>query len=364
MTCRRLLILVSALAALVDGAAAPTDVKAAEPTSSAATLAHETAVDVQQDLALLPSGVLVTLKTGQALESWGTFSQVVGRSEAGCGVLRSGGATCWKRDGQPATMERLGQVASIAGSLEAGCAARQDGRVICWDHFERDPPAGTMKRAEILAPEFGDERPKKTLPLRYSDLPELRDVVAVTGGRDGCALHRSGGISCWGERFSTRSPTRLFYDAKPYRVPGLSHVRQVVQDGYTRCAVDDGGKVFCWGGRFVTWISTAAWWEAPFDEVPRRVPGIADAVQVAISKAAESACAVRKTGQVICWGIQACGPRRSPQPRTMPDLRDVARVSFSFPESCAVHRKGGFSCWRGCSLGANGIQPASLVAPG
>ena len=346
--------------ALALAVAFPTTVNAAEPTSTSTTLARETAVDVQQDLALLPSGVLVALKSGQALESWGTFSQVAGGSGAGCGVLRSGGATCWKRDGQPVAMERLGQVASIAGSLEAGCAARQDGSVICWDHSEGDPPAGPVERAPALAPTFG---PKKSKPLRYTELPDLHDVVAVTGRRDGCALHRSGRVSCWGERFSSRSPSRLFYDAKPYRVPGLSHVRQVVQDGHTRCAVEDGGKVFCWGGRFVTWISTAAWWESPFDEVPQRVPGIADAVQVAISKAAESACAVRKTGEVVCWGIQACGPRRSTQPRTVPDLRDVARVSFSFPESCAVHRKGGFSCWRGCSPGANSVQPASSVAP-
>ena len=343
----------------------PAALLAAQTASSPTSLANETAVDVQQDLALLPSGVLVALKSGQALESWGTFSQVVGSSKAGCGVLRSGGATCWNRDGQPVAMERLGQVASIAGSLEAGCAARQDGRVICWDHAERDPPAGPVERERepILFPDLDNRGPKMIPPLRYRELPELTDVVAVTGYRDGCALHRSGRISCWGERFSSRSPSRLFHDAKPYRVPGLSHVRQVVQDGHTRCAVDDGGRVFCWGGRFVTWISTAAWWEAPFDEAPRRVPGISDAVQVAISKTAESACAVRKTGQVVCWGIQACGPRRSPQPRTMPDLKDVSRVSFSFPEICAVHRKGGFSCWRGCSLGENRIEPASLAAP-
>ena len=355
MTCRRLVVLVCA--------AASADALATEPISSSTTLAHETAIDVQQDLALLPSGILVALKSGQALESWGTFSQVVGSSKAGCGVLRSGGATCWKRDGQPVAMERLGQVVSIAGSLEAGCAARQDGMVICWDHSERDPPAGPVEREAILFPDLDNLGAKKIPPLRYRELPELTDVVAVTGDRDGCALHRSGRISCWGERFSSRSPSRLFYDAKPNRVPGLSHVRQVVQDGHTRCAVDDGGKVFCWGGRFVTWISTAAWWEAPFDEAPRRVLGITDAVHVAISGAAESACAARKTGQVVCWGIQACGPRRSPQPRTIPDLKDVARVSFSFPVNCAVHRKGGFSCWRGCSLGANSIQPASLAAP-
>ena len=343
--------------ALTLASAFPTTVTAVEPTTASTTLAHETAVDVQHDLALLPSGILVALKSGQALESWGTFSQVVGGSKVGCGVLRSGGAACWNRDGKPAAMERLGQVASIAGSLDAGCAARQDGRVICWDHSERDPPAGPVERAPILVP----NGPKRTYPLRFTELPELHDVVAVTGHRDGCALHRSGRISCWGRRFSAHSPTRVFYDAKPYQVPGLFHARQVVQDGLTRCAVKGDGKVFCWGGRFVMGISTAAWWEAPFDEAPRRVPGISDAVQVAISKSAESACAARKSGEVTCWGIQACGPRRSTQPRTMPDLKDVARVSFSFPESCAVHRKGGFSCWRGCSPGENSVQPASLL---
>lgn len=179
--------------ALALASAYPATVLAAEPTSSATTLAHETAIDVQQDLALLPSGILVEIASGKALESWGTFSQVVGSSKAGCGVLRSGGATCWNRDGHPVAMERLGRVASIAGSLEAGCAARQDGRVICWDHVEGDPPAGPVERVPVLAPTFG---PKKSKPLRYTELPDLHDVVAVTGGRDGCALHRYGLVSC------------------------------------------------------------------------------------------------------------------------------------------------------------------------
>ena len=65
-------------------------VSSAEDSKQDALRLVSDAIDVQQDLALMPSGVLVSLKTGQVLDQTRLFTKFEGNNSAGCGVLRNG----------------------------------------------------------------------------------------------------------------------------------------------------------------------------------------------------------------------------------------------------------------------------------
>ena len=328
----------------------------ADDNIAAATV--EGAVDIAGDLALLPSGIVVSLKTGQFFERVRLFTQIQGNSSAGCGVLHNGSVTCWESHfaDQPKFFlpENLGEVSSVAGSPEAGCAARKDGKVTCWDHENTPRTQGPIKSSELIFAGLDDlDRPK---PIHYTDLPGLHDVVAVTGGRDGCSLDHEGTVACWGRHLSSRSASQLAYDAVPKRVAGITRARQVVQSGYVRCALLAGGEILCWGHRVFSGVTTAAEHQLPFDEHPRRIQGITDATQISISIAAESGCATRRNGQVACWGSASCDKGSTGKAVVVAGMKDVAKVSVAFPSICAQYRKGGIYCrplprcpWMGAS---------------
>ena len=336
----------------------PAVASAEDPVASPGDAIPKEAIDVQGDLALLPSGYVHSLKPNSAFPSWGPFSQITGDSRNGCGVLRGGIGGCWDEKGArspaPTLFESLGKLASIAGSLSEGCAARVNGTVVCWDHGTGKERTGPFR--PIIGSGWDIDAPPKP-PLRFTELPGLRDVVSVTGGRSGCALHRSGSVSCWGSRMSSKAPRGLFYEATPVRVSGLSHIRQVVQDGLIRCALTKDGRVYCWGRRFVIGTSTAAELEMPFDEGPRQVSGISAAVQISISTASESGCAALMSGRLMCWGAWDCNPRSDGRPRLVPNIKDVSKVLLVFPSICIAHPSAGLSCWHPCREVDLGIPP-------
>jgi hypothetical protein len=347
------LVMVCALISPMGQAAQNTGAPSADPSQDGPkALALATAIDVQQDLALLPSGVVVSLTSNRALDAWGRFSQIAGSSTEGCGILQSSAAFCWARNGGgqvvTSAMAGLDQVVSVSGSLNSGCAARPDGAVICWDRSVRDQTLGRARDEETLVPNFDDIGPTTPRPLRFKELAGLRDIVAVTGAGDGCALHRSGAVSCWGQHWSHRHERKpLVHKSRPWLIPGLTRVRQVVYDGARACAIEQDGSVSCWGRRFVPRTTTESVQESPFDERPRRVPGVAGAVQ--LSMFADKECAVERTGQVICWGLNFCGLTGSPRATVVANIADAARAGVTLSGGCAVRRNGGLSCWSTCA---------------
>jgi hypothetical protein len=67
--------------------------------SSDKAAAISTAIGIAGDLALLPSGDVVILKTGERLRGLGELAKITGGSQGGCGILRNGGGLrCWESD--------------------------------------------------------------------------------------------------------------------------------------------------------------------------------------------------------------------------------------------------------------------------
>jgi len=81
------------------------------------------------------------------------------------------------------------------------------------------------------------------------------------------------------------------------------------------------------------------------------VPGLDDVVDVAAGH--HHACAVRASGEVVCWGDRHRGDGddgshalvRSGERHRIPGIDDAIAVSAGDRDSCALRRNGRVSCW-------------------
>jgi hypothetical protein len=309
--------------------------------------AKATAVDVEGDLALLPSGVVVAVATGERHEDWGRMSALSGDSSHGCGLRKDATVFCWTRDTAKRTVASviagLKDATSVSGTLLGGCAAKRDGSLVCWDRGDRDRPDGPVSETKRAPDPFGPVTPPSAQPLRLFAVPGAHDIIAVTGGRDGCALDRAGAVWCWGMQLERRKgdpPLVRVYRARARKVRGLPKIRQVVADRFSRCAVAARGKVYCWGHKLGQPVSTASLLEAPFDERPRLLPGMTDVIQVSLFGG--ELLAVRRTGEVVCAGA---APRGRVSPARVPGITHAVRVTLTLSDGCAVLQGGGLACW-------------------
>jgi alpha-tubulin suppressor-like RCC1 family protein len=114
------------------------------------------------------------------------------------------------------------------------------------------------------------------------------------------------------------------------------------------CAVLGSGEVYCWGANTVGQLGNGA--SGADRTLPQRVDGLTDAVQV--SAGDEHTCAVRRTGEVVCWGSNDVGQLGNSTVATYTDtavpvtgLTDVIAVSAGGLYTCALRRDGTVACW-------------------
>ena len=177
-----------------------------------------TAIAVAGDLALLPSGEVVSLSRSDAVHALGKMVRLGGDQNGGCGILKDGhGVQCWAVDPEKRleaeSIEGTGPVIDVTGSLLGGCAVRQAGTVVCWDRGQPDPPHNSvhddepLRTPDLLAPSPPTATSPLAEPLRVFPLAKVTEAVAVAGGREGCALHRTGAVSCVGDADGSGAPT-------------------------------------------------------------------------------------------------------------------------------------------------------------
>ncbi len=186
----------------------------------------------------------------------------------------------------------------------------------------------------------------------------------AAGSRHACARTHDGHVACWGELGYSASVTRgsIFFQAEnptvPVIVDGLEHVAGVEGGEDERCAWTERGEVWCWGK-----VGTQ-------DEdvrAPRRIAGVADAIQVAGGALARMMCALERDGHVVCWGDPTWsddrGERRGDQllapgaVRQVPEVHGALEIAVAFDHACARLAIGTVVCWEG-------TEPAHVVAIG
>jgi alpha-tubulin suppressor-like RCC1 family protein len=170
------------------------------------------------------------------------------------------------------------------------------------------------------------ERPVRVL--------HLRDVKHIALGLiHSCAISSSGDVYCWGSNSGNELGTGVRFngsdfprdhrrddltalDAREYpgRVVVLSQAVELALGAECSCArVSDGG-VYCWGHLGY----------APNSAVPTRVPGLGGVVQIVSAPNTKLVCALRDTGETLCWGWNEFGVLGE-DPGRVTDMPQVVR---------------------------------------
>ena len=240
-------------------------------------------------------------------------SLAVGPTES-CAVLATGRVVCW--GGRPPTDLGLVDVVEVAVDRISGCARHKDGKVTCWGY--KDGWNRTLPEARAPAP------------------PATLVADRISVGRDHMCVATAGEVQCFGYLGS-------FGDFARYPRPGV-RAPTALKAGYQRdCAIADG-KVACWGQQVA--YSCGAQCEADRRKLAAWVlPGVDDAVAIDI---ANDVCAVRATGAVVCW--------RGPWGRADVTVERIAGLSDAraIAGSCALRKNGEVACWGAGAYGQRG----------
>lgn len=89
-----------------------------------------------------------------------------------------------------------------------------------------------------------------SLTARATPIPLDNVVQLALGGSHSCALRADGSVRCWGndslEQLGRNSDARASFEASP--VAGLSDAVLLAAGGAHTCALRATGQVVCWGG--------------------------------------------------------------------------------------------------------------------
>jgi len=214
-----------------------------------------------------------------------------------------------------------GRVTRVVANDVRACAIFESGRLQCWGGFNHEGELGRGHKNTERTPAW---------------VKNIRDVKMLALADDStCAIVGSGDLFCWGKnRFLEQdaSPSVTI----PAHVPGLSSVVDVAVSTYHGCAVDAAGSVFCWGSNSSGQLGLGAAAIGTETKKPTQVPGIRDAIGVAVSR--ETTLAWTRSGDLFRWGMASDlkAPWAAPDPRKVGGLSSVKRVRMSLHQACAL----------------------------
>ncbi len=276
-----------------------------------------------------------------------------------CVRRSAGGARCWGAptglgDGSYVTRALPDDVPGLSDLSGIGigqgdarshtCAWDAAGEVSCWGTSAMNG-GGTGGMTLFPSP----------APAGASDTVEVAVGEAHT-----CALQSSGSVVCWGQNIDGEcgAGTTSSYHSTPVSVVGITDGIHIASGMATTCVVRAGGAVACWGFNFDGAVGDGSRVPAPSAEA---VVGLADAVQV--SGGETSFCALRATGHVVCWGTALWGQlgegstsyvtHYTPGPEVT-GLVDVVQISVGYRHACALRASGDVVCWGDNSHGQLG----------
>jgi alpha-tubulin suppressor-like RCC1 family protein len=175
---------------------------------------------------------------------------------------------------------------TIAVGEYFAAAVRIDGTVVTW---------GGNTHGQLGSGELNT-----LLRTAPNDVVGLSDVVSLVSGDDHlCALTSNATVYCWGlgnngqlgNGGNIASPSVT-------AVSNLNDVVQIAASASSTCALKSNGSVWCWGLNLQKQLGTPA--ANVLENIPIQVDSITDAVR--IGSGSEHFCAIRKGGELRCWG--------------------------------------------------------------
>ncbi len=282
----------------------------------------------------LHSGVV---QSDGTLRMWGN-----GRA----GQLGIGATLDWSG---PVQVPGLDSVVSLVGGASYTCALRAQGDVLCWGW------RGVLGYGDGSADALGPAAP----------VPGLEGVVELAGGwSHACARTQGGEVWCWGRGDSGELGDGLATDSPVPVQVSVTDARSLTAGSGFSCAVVGDGAVDCWGrgfsGQFPGSGSMADRAE------PERVSGITDAVEIAAGDS--HICALRASGQAVCWGANTVGQLGDGSEGSsggitrVIDAQGASAIRAGGSFSCAILAEGEAICWGHNAVGQLGGGTRSTAA--
>ncbi len=265
-----------------------------------------------------------------------------------CARLSDSTLRCWGRndDGQlgdgttanrnlPVEPQGVGATSHYAVGGYHTCAVSPGGGVQCWGYNSYG--------------QLGDSTTEgRTLPVAVAG---LTDVSAIFAGDDHTCVIRSAGtdrVLCWGRNDYGLLGDGTFVESHtPVPVVGVADASVLALGRYHSCALLLDGTVACWGynGNRQLAVMTPA-----RSEVPLAVGGLAGVVD--LSAGEYHTCATLDTGRIRCWGSNVhrqCGSEMdhfaTDSPLEVNDLLDAIAVDAGEVHTCALRSSGEVVCW-------------------
>lgn len=269
-----------------------------------------------------------------------------------CAIEGSGDVLCWGDNfngqlGDPDVTFSSNTAVWVAGltgavQISAGgdhtCALRESGQVLCWgDNLKGQLGDGTTTQRGTPTPVSG-----------------LTDAVEISAGDEHtCAIRKSGQAVCWGNNLTgqvgngSSGPTPV---KTPVPVTGLGDAVMIGAGRGQSCAIKESGQAVCWGNNLSGELGLGT--TGGFATAPVQVSGVTDAALIAVGS--YHACAIRKSGQAVCWGWNSNGQlgngantflNPSPGPVSVNGLNNAAWISAGEAHTCAIRASGPTRCW-------------------
>ena len=275
-----------------------------------------------------------------------------------CATLEGGEASCWgffwdsdfteNDDGDISPVPAMWRDAADIVRIETGdshaCALKTDGAITC---------AGANWYGNLGIGQLGTSI--SWTPQQVVGVDDATDIAL--GFAHTCAVHATGEVSCWGvndvgqlgtgeENFGTNAPA-------PVKVLGITDATAVAAgNSSATCALHATGEVSCWGSSAFGVLGTAADPASDHSAVPVKIEGITDAAAVTVGFS--HMCVLHSTSEISCWGADQLGQlgtteniqdSHSAAPVLVPGIDDAKDVSAGVAHTCALRESGQVICW-------------------
>lgn len=248
----------------------------------------------------------------------------------------------------PASLEEATPgFSQIAAGKDMTCARTAGGEVMCWG--DNAFTTTTMSASSVPAP-------LRTGPVHVSGVSDAVDLDVASS--HGCAVTKSGSVSCWVDRTSDHMSkgVRVALQASPIAVADAVSVRSSVASMATFCFVHRDGGVSC---------ARADRGSLPADA--KRADGLTSVA--AVEPGDLHTCALKRADAVVCWGSNLMGglghqdASSSSSPLgAAPILEGATSLTTGSGFSCAV-KEGKAFCWGSSDSGQAGVRRDTAPVP-